>query len=55
MCGVKTNVVTGAEVSGWAAHDTNYFEPLLERTAQYFQIDEVSGDKAYLSKRNLSW
>ena len=53
MCGVKTNVVTGAEVSGWAAHDTNYFEPLLERTAQYFQIDEVSGDKAYLSKRNL--
>ena len=27
--------------------------PLLERTAQYFQVQEVSADKAYLSHKNL--
>jgi transposase len=53
MCGVKTNVVTSVEISGWTAHDTNFFAPLLERTAKYFQVDEVSADKAYLSHRNM--
>ncbi len=24
MCGVKTKVVTAIDISGWAAHDTNY-------------------------------
>ena len=27
--------------------------PLLERTAKYFQVNEVSADKAYLSHKNL--
>lgn len=53
MCGTQTNIVTSVEISGWTAHDTNYFEPLLERTAQYFKMDEVSADKAYLSHKNL--
>lgn len=51
--GTKTNIVTSVDISGWTAHDTNYFEPLLERTARYFNIDEVSADKAYLSHKNL--
>ena len=33
MCGVNTKVVTAVDISGWAANDTNYFVPLLERTA----------------------
>lgn len=53
MCGVKTNIVTSVEVSGWAANDTPYFTPLVESTAQQFQIAEVSADKAYLSKSDL--
>lgn len=53
MCGVKTNIVTSVEVSGWTAHDTNFFEPLLNRTAKHFKMDEVSADKAYLSHKNL--
>lgn len=53
MCGVRTNIVTSVEISGWTAHDTTFFEPLLERTAKYFQIDEISADKAYLSHKNL--
>ena len=54
MCGVRTKIVTGVEVSGWAAHDTNYFLPLVEATARHFEVREVSADKAYLSKKNLS-
>ena len=33
MCGVNTRIVSAVDVSGWAANDTNYFVPLLERTA----------------------
>ncbi len=41
------------ETSGWAANDTTYFKPLVEQTAQHFQIAEVSADKAYPSHKNL--
>ena len=54
MCGVNTNVVTSAEVSGWAAADTNFFRPLLDTTAANFAIGEVSADKAYLSHANAT-
>jgi len=54
MCGVNTKIVTAVDVSGWTAHDTNYFVPLLERTAAHFEIREVSADKAYLSHKSLS-
>ncbi len=54
MCGVRTKIVTSVEVSGWAAHDTNYFLPLVEATAQHFEVREVSADKAYLSRKNLN-
>jgi hypothetical protein len=47
MCRVNTKVVTAVEISGWTAHDTNYFVPLVERTAQHFEVREVSADKAY--------
>jgi len=54
MTGVQTNVVTSAEVSGWAANDSPFFMPLVKTTARHFQIDEVSADKAYLSHDNLN-
>jgi hypothetical protein len=53
MCGVNTKIVTSVEVSGWTAHDTNYFVPLVERTAEHFQIGDVTADKAYLSRKNF--
>lgn len=43
MYGVDTKIVTSVDVSGWAANDTTYFVPLLERTAQYHQVKEVFG------------
>jgi transposase len=53
MCGVNTKTVTSVEVSGWTAHDTNYFVPLVERTAEHFQLGDVTADKAYLSRKNF--
>jgi transposase len=53
MCGVNTKVVTSVEVSGWMAHDTNYFVPLVERTAGNIQLGDVLADKAYLSHKNF--
>lgn len=53
MVGVETKIVTSVDVSGWAANDTTYFVPLLERTSQYHTVCEVSADKAYLSHKNL--
>jgi len=53
MCGVESKIITSVDVSGWTANDTPYFVPLLERTAKYFQMEEVSADKAYLSHKNL--
>lgn len=52
MCGVKTNIVTSAEISGAHDHDTNYFPPLVNETAKRFNVKEVSADKAYSSYAN---
>jgi transposase len=54
MCGVNTRIVSAVEISGWAANDTTYFVPLVERTAEHFEVREVSADKAYLSRKNLN-
>jgi transposase len=53
MCGVNTKVVAAVDISGWTANDTTYFVPLVERTAEHFQVREVAADKAYLSRKNL--
>lgn len=53
MCGVKTNIITAAEVSGPHDHDTNFFASLVNATAKHFQIEEVSADKAYSSYANM--
>jgi transposase len=52
MCGVKTNVVTSAEISGAHGADHNYFAPLVNETAKRFNVKEVSADKAYSSYAN---
>ena len=53
ICGVKTQVVTGVEVTDTPAHDSLFFKPLVQRTARDFDVAEVSADKAYLSRPNL--
>jgi transposase len=53
ICGVKTNIVTAVDISDGTAGDSPYFKPLVEATARNFVMNEVSGDKAYLSDTNL--
>lgn len=52
--GVLTNIVTVVDVSGWEANDCSYFMPMVETTAQHFALHDVSVDKTYLSRANLS-
>jgi transposase len=52
MCGVTTNIVTSAEISGAYGADHNYFAPLVNETAKRFNMREVSADKAYASHAN---
>ena len=51
--GVKTNIISAVEVSERYDHDTNHFASLVEDTANNFEMNEVSADAAYLSKKNL--
>lgn len=49
MCGVRTNVVTAVEIGGNPG-DITHLPSLLETTTQFFDVEEVSADKAYLSR-----
>lgn len=54
--GVKTNVVTGIEITHFHAGDSSKFKPLLETTAENgFNIEEVSADKAYSGRANYEF
>jgi len=53
MTGVKTNIVTAVEATPNESADAPQLPALLNRTAETFQIRELSADKAYSSKRNI--
>ena len=48
LCGVKTHIITAADVSGPHDHDTNFLKGLLDQTAETFNVKTLSADKAYL-------
>ncbi|MBS3175521.1 IS5 family transposase [Candidatus Woesearchaeota archaeon] len=50
--GIKTNIVTAVSITGEYSNDCPEFKPLIEKTAENFRIDEVTGDKAYSSREN---
>ncbi len=54
MVGVSTNVVTSVEVTDGFANDSPYLPGLLGRTAERFNVVEVSADKGYISAKNLA-
>lgn len=52
--GVKTNVITGIEVTDGTASDCKQFASLIQETASNgFNLQEVSADKAYCSRNNF--
>jgi transposase len=54
MCGVKTHIITSVEVSPTETADAPQLPQLLNTTAKTFNVNEVSADKAYSSKKNLN-
>ena len=48
LCGVKTHIIPAVDISGPNNHDTNYLQGLLEQTAETFNVETLSADKAYL-------
>ena len=52
--GVRTNIITAIEVTPGYYADSPQFENLIRITSQSFNIKEVSGDKAYSSRANVS-
>lgn len=53
ISGVKTNVITGVKITEGQENDSPQLRELVEKTAENFEISEVSGDKAYSSKENF--
>src|SRR5262245_6328637 len=53
MIGTKTNVVTAIKVTDNNSADCPTLPPLMQETAQRFQIKDLAADKAYLAESNL--
>jgi transposase len=54
MIGTKTNVITAVAITDRDANDGPQFPALVERTAESFNVVEVSADKAYSTLKNLA-
>jgi len=54
MSGVKTNIITSIEVTRSNVADTTKFPDLVNKTTKNFNINEVSADKAYSSRKNMN-
>ncbi len=54
ICGAKTNIIASVAVSDGCAADCPELVPLVKTAARNFDMKEISADKAYLSRENLS-
>ncbi len=53
MCSNATHLVTAVEFTKAYGADSPQLQPLIEKTCFDFNVKEVSGDKAYCSRRNF--
>ncbi len=53
MTGVRTNIITAAEVHGRDANDSPIMPSLLKTTAKHFAVRTVPADKGYSSVENI--
>ncbi len=53
-CGVKTNIITAVNVTKGTQADSPQFCDLVKETSKVYSIAEVSADKAYSSRENLT-
>ncbi len=53
VVGTQTNIITAVKVTQSNVNDSPVLPGLLDTTARWFRMAEVSADKAYLSEANL--
>ncbi len=53
-CGVRTNIITAVNITKGYSADSPQFPSLVYKTNKIYDIREISADKAYSSKKNLS-
>lgn len=53
MTGVKTNIITGVEVTSEFENDSPQLPSLVAQTQEHFSMKEISADKAYLGRENI--
>jgi transposase len=53
-CGTRTNIIAAAEVLHKDTADSPRLPGLVKATAENFQIEELTADKAYASRKNFS-
>ena len=53
ISGVKTNIITGVKITEGHENDSPQLAELVRKTAENFNLIEVSGDKAYNGKENF--
>jgi len=51
--GAKSNIITSVKITSEFNNDCPHLPELANKTAEYFNMEELSGDKAYLSKKNF--
>jgi len=54
ISGVKTNIITGVKITEGQENDSPQLAELVRKTAENFNISEVSGDKAYCGRENFN-
>jgi transposase len=54
LVGTKTNVIARASVTDRDRHDSTQFIPLIEDGAKTFTMTEISADKAYSGRANVT-
>ena len=55
MTGVKTNIIPSVKITTEFDNDSPELKELVSKTAEHFDMEEVSADKAYLSRDNLNF
>jgi len=53
VSGVKTNIITGVKITEGQENDSPQLPELIRKTAENFNLNEVSGDKAYNGRENF--
>jgi len=53
MTGTRTNIITSVNITEGQENDSPQLADLVKRTAENFNIEEVSGDKAYNGRENF--